>query len=71
MARRNDPRALRFKMPPSTISTPVRSSAAEMMNIIAIVIGAGELNTVRKSPVWMMPVASRAAEAPSAVTSGG
>ena len=71
IVRRYEPRACRFKRPPSVDSTPVRSKAAEMMNIMAIVIGADEPNTVRKSFVSMIPVARRAAEAPSAVTSGG
>src|SRR6056297_189803 len=52
-------------------STPVRSSAAEMTNIMAIVIGASEPNTCRNAPVSMMPVANSTADAPSAVTEGG
>ncbi len=71
IARRNEPRACRFSTSPMIVSTPVRSRAAEMMNIIAMVIGAEELNTVRKSRVSMIPVASSAADAASAVTSGG
>jgi hypothetical protein len=41
------------------------------MNIIAMVMGADELNTVRKSRVSMIPVAKSAADAARAVTSGG
>jgi hypothetical protein len=41
------------------------------MNIIAMVIGAEELNTVKKSDVGIIPVASSTADAPRAVTSGG
>jgi len=71
MVRRNDPRACLRRKSPISSRTPVRSRAADRMNIIAMVIGADELKTVRKSEVWMMPVARSTAEAASAVTSGG
>jgi len=71
MVRRNDPRACLRRKSPISSRTPVRSSAADKMNIIAMVMGAEELNTVRKSDVGMIPVASSTADAPSAVTSGG
>jgi hypothetical protein len=71
IVRRKDPRAWAFRTAPIESSTPVRSSAADRMNIIAMAMGAGEANTVRKSSVGSTPVASSAAEAVSAVISGG